>query len=102
MSIWAVLTFVVLAAMLIMFFWIAGALIYWFVKLITTPQAWRPSAIGTDDWRNMTGDEEGYVHSGPYGYSPMTAYPQTQYGSGFNPDAEWAERTGFNRDHRDN
>jgi hypothetical protein len=26
---------------------------------------------------------EGDVHSGPAGYSPGTAYPETQYGSGF-------------------
>jgi hypothetical protein len=38
---------------------------------------------------------EGDIHSGPYGYSPGTAYPETQYGSGFDPDAEW------NRDGRD-
>ncbi len=37
----------------------------------------------------MTADEEGNVHSGPHGYSPNTAYPETQYGSGFDPDAEW-------------
>jgi hypothetical protein len=37
---------------------------------------------------------EGDIHSGPYGYSPGTAYPETQYGSGFDPDAEW------NRDDR--
>lgn len=37
----------------------------------------------------MTAEEEGNVHSGPYGYSPNTAYPETQYGSGFDPDAEW-------------
>lgn len=37
----------------------------------------------------MTAEEEGNVHSGPYGYSPNTAYPETQYGSDFNPDAEW-------------
>jgi hypothetical protein len=37
----------------------------------------------------MTGDEEGNVHSGPHGYSPNTAYPETQYGSGFDPDADW-------------
>lgn len=38
----------------------------------------------------MTAEEEGNVHSGPYGYSPNTAYPETQYGSLFDPDAEWA------------
>jgi hypothetical protein len=37
----------------------------------------------------MTAEEEGNVHSGPHGYSPNTAYPETQYGSGFDPDADW-------------
>ena len=37
----------------------------------------------------MTAEDEGNVHSGPHGYSPNTAYPETQYGSGFDPDAEW-------------
>jgi len=32
---------------------------------------------------------EGDVHSGPDGYSPNTAYPETQYGSGFAEEAEW-------------
>ena len=34
---------------------------------------------------------EGGFHSGPAGYSPNTAYPETQYGSGFDEDAEWNE-----------
>ena len=34
---------------------------------------------------------EGDFHSGPEGYSPNTAYPETQYGSGFDEDAEWNE-----------
>jgi hypothetical protein len=34
---------------------------------------------------------EGDFHSGPGGYSPNTAYPETQYGSGFDEDAEWNE-----------
>jgi hypothetical protein len=35
--------------------------------------------------------DEGDVHSGPYGYSPNTAYPDTFYGSGMDDDeeAEW-------------
>jgi hypothetical protein len=33
----------------------------------------------------------GDFHSGPEGYSPNTAYPETQYGSGFDEDAEWNE-----------
>jgi hypothetical protein len=34
---------------------------------------------------------EGDYHSGPYGYSPNTAYPETQYGSNFDEDADWNE-----------
>jgi hypothetical protein len=34
---------------------------------------------------------EGDFHSGPYGYSPNTAYPETQYGSSFDEDADWNE-----------
>ena len=34
---------------------------------------------------------EGDFHSGPAGYSPNTAYPDTQYGSGFDEEAEWNE-----------
>ena len=44
---------------------------------------------GPEKTAGMTADEEGNVHSGPHGYSPNTAYPETQYGSGFDPDAEW-------------
>jgi hypothetical protein len=32
---------------------------------------------------------EGDVHSGPHGYSPNTAYPETQYGSDFDEEAQW-------------
>jgi len=32
---------------------------------------------------------EGDVHSGPHGYSPNTAYPETQYGSDFDEEAAW-------------
>lgn len=34
---------------------------------------------------------EGDIHSGPHGYSPNTAYPETQYGSRFDEEAEWNE-----------
>lgn len=33
--------------------------------------------------------DEGDFHSGPYGYSPNTAYPETQYGSSFDEEADW-------------
>ncbi len=32
---------------------------------------------------------EGDIHSGPHGYSPNTAYQETQYGSRFDEDADW-------------
>jgi len=32
---------------------------------------------------------QGDYHSGPAGYLPNTAYPETQYGSGFDEEAEW-------------
>ena len=33
--------------------------------------------------------DEGDHYSGPAGYTPNTGYPETQYGSGFNEEAEW-------------
>ena len=38
-----------------------------------------------------TAMDEGDYHSGPAGYSPNTPYPETQYGSRFDEDAEWNE-----------
>jgi len=38
--------------------------------------------------------DEGDYHSGPYGYSPNTAYPETQYGSMFDLDADWNDWDG--------
>jgi len=35
------------------------------------------------------GMDQGDYHSGPYGYTPGVAYPQTQYGSGFDEEEEW-------------
>lgn len=49
----------------------------------------------------MTAEDESYAHSGPHGYSANTAYPQTQYGSGFNPDAEWNENRRDRHDHEE-
>jgi hypothetical protein len=34
---------------------------------------------------------EGNIHSGNAGYSPNTPYVETQYGSGFDEEADWAE-----------
>jgi len=33
----------------------------------------------------------GDIQSGPYVYSPNTPYAETQYGSGFDEDASWAD-----------
>ena len=44
------------------------------------------SATASDE---IDGMNNGDYYNGPHGYSPMTGYPETQYGSGFNPDAEW-------------
>jgi hypothetical protein len=41
--------------------------------------------------QELGGMDEGDYHSGPYGYSPNTAYPETQYGSMFNDEADWNE-----------
>jgi len=35
--------------------------------------------------------DQGDYHSGPEGYSPNTAYSETQYGSSFDEDADWNE-----------
>jgi hypothetical protein len=41
--------------------------------------------------QDLGGMDEGDYHSGPHGYSPNTAYPETQYGSNFDEDADWNE-----------
>jgi hypothetical protein len=79
---------------------LAGAvLILWviiaFVRAVLAPNSTGQQRLITrDQGDNIDGMNEGDIHSGPYGYSPGTAYPETQYGSGFDPDAEW------NRDDR--
>jgi hypothetical protein len=45
-----------------------------------------PPATGEQNLETMN---EGDFHSGPEGYSPNTAYPETQYGSMFDEDADW-------------
>ena len=47
----------------------------------------RPSA-GRD---HVDGMNEGDYHSGTHGYSPNTAYPNTEYGSGYDSQADWNE-----------
>ena len=54
-------------------------------KAVQSPVA-RPSSTGINSEM-----DEGDYHSGPHGYSPNTAYPETQYGSNFDEEAEWNE-----------
>jgi hypothetical protein len=72
----------------------AWGVIYFLVavmKAFTSPVS--PNTTNTTEAQNnsdtIDGMNEGDYHSGPHGYSPMTSYPETQYGSGFDPDAEW-------------
>jgi hypothetical protein len=39
----------------------------------------------------VTEMDEGDFHPLPEGYSANTAYPETQYGSGFDEEADWNE-----------
>lgn len=41
--------------------------------------------------------DQGDFHSGPEGYSPNTAYPDTFYGSGGNQDFDGHDEGDFNR-----
>lgn len=76
---------------------IAMTLLVWFVWRVVK-LGWRilvavfaiaagPVGDGKDDDEDHM--SEGDFHSGPDGYSPNTAYPETQYGSGFDEEAEW-------------
>ena len=39
----------------------------------------------------LDGMNNGDYYNGPHGYSSMTGYTETQYGSDFDQDAEWYE-----------
>ena len=59
--------------------------------ITTCPECDRELGVPTKRCENCGWDgmNEGDYHSGPYGYSPGTAYSDTQYGSGFDQDEEW-------------
>ena len=70
------------------------ALIIWFmVALYRGASNPRPIARTTRRYVDPDADADGMnpgdYYNGPHGYSPMTGYPETQYGSGFDPDADW-------------
>lgn len=54
-----------------------------------------PMPKGYPEGRTEDPMDQGDYHSGPHGYSPNTAYPETQYGSMFDEDADW---NSFNED----
>ena len=56
-------------------------------KAVSTPTPHTTTTQPASD--DIDGMNNGDYYNGPHGYSPMTGYPETQYGSGFNPDAEW-------------
>ena len=58
------------------------------VSQVHKPDLTKRQSFAADEHMN-----EGDFHSGPYGYSPNTAYPETQYGSMFDEDAEWHGET---------
>ena len=60
-----------------------------FLKWLFGAQAVTPPASPSKPVNSTM--NEGDVHSGPHGYSPNTAYTETQYGSRFDEDAEWNE-----------
>jgi hypothetical protein len=66
----------------------ALAVVLFFVAVFSSPPG-----VATPPRTNSTSEQmdEGDMHSGPEGYSANTAYPETQYGSMFDEEADWNE-----------
>ena len=76
------------------FFFLFAGLAIWFVialvRALLRPYTAAPSGVPfVDPDADADGMNPGDYYNGPHGYSPMTGYPGSQYGSGFDPDAEW-------------
>jgi hypothetical protein len=70
--------------------WGAIALFIGIVRFIFSPVTPRPEGTTPHNQSDMIdGMNNGDYYNGPHGYSPMTGYTETQYGSGFDPDAQW-------------
>ena len=70
--------------------WGGIAFVVGIMRFIFSPVA--PStqaAVPQNNSDMIDGMNNGDYYNGPHGYSPMTGYPETQYGSGFDPDAQW-------------
>ena len=61
----------------------------WLLGLDQRPMPERP--VSWQERRPAPNMDQGDYHSGPEGYTPNTAYPETQYGSNFDEDAAWNE-----------
>ena len=83
---------IIFVALLFFALWIALALIIGFFKLLFSPNTVSSSQTPSHATDEIDGMNNGDYYNGPHGYSPMTGYPETQYGSGFDEDAEWNER----------
>ncbi len=66
----------------------ALAVVLFFVAVFSSPPGVATPTRTTSTPEQM---DEGDMHSGPEGYSANTAYPETQYGSMFDEEAEWNE-----------
>jgi hypothetical protein len=62
----------------------------WLKKILTyDPSVYKPPNQGNSE--SGSGMTEADLHSGPDGYSPNTAYPDTFYGSGRSSDSDQDE-----------
>ena len=66
----------------------ALAVVLFFVAVFSSPPGAPAPPRTTSTSEQM---DEGDLHSGPEGYSANTAYPETQYGSMFDEEADWNE-----------
>ena len=66
----------------------ALASVLFFVAIFSSPSG-PPAPLRTASTSEQM--DEGDMHSGAEGYSANTAYPETQYGSMFDEEAEWNE-----------
>ena len=65
----------------------------WLRELFSPPYSapLTPTSTGYTRSRPQDPMDQGDYHSGPEGYSPNTAYRETQYGSMFDEEADWNE-----------
>lgn len=69
--------FVIVALLILVAFLAIGG---WFISIVLS------GGSSTNSSKISTGMNEGDYHNGPHGYSPMTSYPNTQYGYVFEDD----------------